>query len=117
MSLLDDAMEAFVILDKVRVDDGYGGYTTQWIESAEILGAMVFDNSLESRKAQAQNVMSVYTFTTRKNVSLEYHDVVKRVRDNKVFRITSDGDDKFTPESASLNMKQVSAEEWKLPNE
>ena len=50
-------------------------------------------------------------------MNLEYHDVIKRLRDNKFFRITSDGEDKFTPSSASLDMRQVSAEEWSLPNE
>ena len=45
---------------------------------------------------------------------LEYHDVLRRVRDGKVFRVTSDGDDKYTPESATLNMRQVTAEEYIL---
>ena len=45
---------------------------------------------------------------------LYYHDVIKRLSDGKIFRITSDGDDKATPKSASLNMRSVSAEEWSL---
>ena len=46
-------------------------------------------------------------------MTLEYHDVFRRVRDGKIFRVTSDGDDKFTPASTSLDMRQVTAEEIK----
>ena len=57
----------------------------------------------------------MYTVTTPKSVVLQYHDVIKRDRDGKVLRITSDGDDKYTPASAGLNMRQVSAEEFVIP--
>jgi hypothetical protein len=43
--------------------------------------------------------------------------VFRRNRDGKIFRVTSDGDDKHTPISATLNMRVVTAEEFKLPNE
>lgn len=114
MSLLDEAMEDFTIIDKTTINDGYGGFTEAWTEGATIQGAIVFDSSIEAKIAQKQGVTSVYTLTTAKNVILQYHQVVKRVSDGKIFRVTSDGDDKFTPKSANLNMRQVSAEEWKL---
>ena len=41
----------------------------------------------------------------------------KRLSDGKIFRVTSDGDDKYTPSSANLNMRQVSCEEWELTND
>lgn len=117
MSLLDEAYEDYVLLNKTVIDDGYGGYTTQWTDGVTIKGAMVFNSSLEARVAESQGVTSVYTLTTKKNITLAYHDVLRRVRDGKIFRVTSDGDDKFTPQSASLNMRQVSCEEWTLPRE
>ena len=49
-------------------------------------------------------------------MTLEYHDVFRRIRDGKIFRVTSDGDDKHTPASANLNMRQVTAEEWSIAN-
>ena len=49
-------------------------------------------------------------------MTLEYHDVFRRSSDNKIFRVTSDGDDRKTPTSAKLDMRQVTAEEWELPN-
>lgn len=115
MSLLDDAFESFIMLNKITEDDGYGGTTTRWSEGAQIQGAIVFDSSIQARIAEAQGVTSVYTLTTRKDINLQYHDVLRRVNDGKIFRVTSDGDDRFTPESASLDMRQVTCEEWTLP--
>lgn len=116
MSLLDETMDICQFLDKTRVPDGYGGVKTTWVDGAEFSAAITFDTSIEARVADAQGVTSRYTVTTRKDLTLEYHDVFKRLRDNKIFRVTSDGDDKFTPASASLNMRQVTAEEWEIPN-
>ena len=116
MSLLDEAFEKYTILNKIRVDDGYGGSEVTWVDGPDIYGAMVFNNSIEAKTAEAMGVKSVYTFTTRKNVVLDYHDVIRRESDGKIFRVTSDGDDSFTPESASLDMRQVSCEEWRLSN-
>lgn len=117
MSLLDESMESCVMIDKVTVPDGYGGFITQWQEGAEFSAAIVINNSIESRVGQAQGVTAIYTITTGRAVNLQYHDVFKRIRDNKVFRVTSDGDDMKTPESAGLDMRQVTGEEWRLPND
>ena len=116
MSLLDAAMESFVMLDKTTVPDGYGGFISSYTEGAEFSAAATFDTSIQARVAGVQGVTSLYTITTSKAINLQYHDVAKRLSDNKIFRITSDGDDKKTPASATLNMRQVTAEEWSLPD-
>lgn len=112
MSLLDEAMETCVLMDKTTSSDGYGGIITTWVDGAPFQAAITFDTSIEARTAEKQGVTSLYTVTTSRSLTLEYHDVFKRVRDNKIFRVTSDGDDKYTPASASLNMRQVTAEEF-----
>ena len=114
MSLLDDAMETCVFLNKQRVDDGYGGYITTWSEGAEFKAAITFDTSIEARTAQVQGVYSLDTVTTQRDLTLEYGEVFRRVRDGKVFKVTSDGDDKYTPASAGLDMRQVTAQEYTL---
>lgn len=114
MSLLDSAFEDFVIVDKVTSADGYGGVTTTWQDGATISAAVVYDSSNELRIAEALGSTSLYTVTVRKNVDLDYHTVLKRVSDNKIFRTTANSDENKTPASATLNMKQYSAEEWKL---
>ncbi len=114
MSLLSEAMENCIMLDKTTVADGYGGFTTSWVEGAPFKAAIVLDNSMQARIAEQQGVTGLYTITTAKAINLQYHDVFRRISDGKIFRVTSDGDDKKTPESATLNMRQVSAEEWNL---
>ena len=114
MSLLDDAMEKCVFMNKTKVPDGYGGYVDTYTDGAEFNAAIVFDTSIEARVGEKQGVTSLYTVTTSRGMTLEYHDVFRRIRDGKVFRVTSDGDDKYTPASTALDMRQVTAEEWQL---
>ena len=112
MSLLSNAMEKCVFLNKRRVNDPEGGYITQWEEGAEFDAAIVFDNSMEARTAEKAGVASRYTVSVPKGIQLEYHDVFKRIRDGKILRVTSDGDDVQTPNVASFQIAQVSAEEF-----
>lgn len=114
MSLLDSAFESFILMNKVTTDDGYGGVVTTWTDGPVIKGALVLDTSDSAVIAQAMGVTSVYTFTARKNLTLDYHDVLKRERDGKIFRITNDSDEKNTPGGAGLDMRQYSAEAWAL---
>ena len=111
MSLLSDAMESCVLLDKQTTTDDYGGFINTWVDGAEFNAAITFDTSIEARAAEAQGVHSLYTVTTPRNIILQYHDIFRRARDSKLFRVTSDGDDKFTPASTDLDMRQVTAEE------
>lgn len=114
MSLLENALGDFTIINKVVIDDGYGGVTTRWSDGATIKGAMIFDGSTEMKIAQSMGVTSAYTFTVKKSVVLDYHTVLRRESDKKIFRLTSDSDDKKTPEEAKLDMRQYDAEEWEL---
>ena len=117
MSLIDDFTNECAMIDKRSVPDGYGGFTPAWVIGAKFNAAITLDNSMQSRIAEQQGVTALYTVTTTKNINLQYHDVFKRLSDGKIFRVTSDGDDKATPISANLNMRQVSAEEWTLPGD
>lgn len=116
MSLLSDAMEKCVYIDKTTQPDGYGGVISVWSEGAPFDAAIVLNNSLEARRALQDGMTALYTITTSRTINLQYHDVFKRKSDGKLFRVKSDGDDKLTPQSATLDMRQVSAEEWVLPN-
>ena len=114
MSLLSDAMTGCIILDKRTAADGYGSIIATWVDGAPFDAAIVFDSSMQARIGEKQGVTSLYTITTPKTINLQYHDVFRRVEDGKVFRVTSNGDDKKTPNSAALDMRQVTAEEWDL---
>ena len=117
MSLLTNAMEPCILLDKSTASDGRGGYITTWTDGAEFAAAITLDSSMQAKIAEAQGVTAVYTVTTTRAINLQYHDVFRRAEDGKIFRVTSDGDDKKTPPTAGLNMRQVSAEEWEIPQE
>lgn len=114
MSLIDDFKSTCVLLDKVTTSDGEGGILTTWKEGAKFIAAITLNSSIEAKIAEKQGVTGIYTVTTGRNVVLQFRDVFKRQYDEKIFRVTSDGDDKFTPPSANLDMRQVSAEEWRL---
>jgi hypothetical protein len=107
-------MEPVVMLDKQTVPDGYGGFRRQWVDGITFNAAIVLDSSIQAQLAMAQGVTGVYTVTTGKEIDLQFHDVFRR-GDGRVFRVTTNGTDKKTPSSASLNMRQVNAEEWTLP--
>lgn len=116
MSLLSEAMEKCVMLDKRTEPDGYGSIRTFFSDGAEFSAAITFDTSMQARVANVEGVTSLYTVTTSKAINLQYKDHFRRVSDGKCFEVTSDGDDKKTPASASLDMRQVTAAEWSVPN-
>lgn len=101
-------------MDKKSVPDGEGGFTSQWVDGAEFMAAIVRSNTAEVRIAEQEGFTNVYTVTTSPNAPLQFHDVFKRVSDEQVFRVTSNGDDMQTPSVASFQFQQVNAEEWKL---
>ena len=105
--------EPFALASIASEPDGEGGFLPAvWVDGASFKAAITFNSSMEARTAEKQGVTSRYTITAPLNAKLEYHDVVRRLRDGKIFRITSDGDDVQTPASASFQFLQVEAEEW-----
>ena len=116
MSLLSEAYEPFVFVEKSRRPDGEGGYIVVWTDGAEFSATADFANSSLSKIADALTEKVNCIITTSKAVTLEPMDVVKRKSDGQYFRVTSDGKNKKTPEAATLDMRQSSAELWTLPN-
>lgn len=117
MSLVENAMEKTYIMDKTTTLDEYGSVKTVWRQGAEIQVAYSFDDSTEARIASQQKVKNRFTLLTKKAILLRFPDVVMRARDGKTFRITSDGDDNMTPETAALDLRAVEAEEWEITND
>lgn len=112
MSLYADAFEPCQMLHKVTSDDVLGGDKTVWVTGATFDAAIVFNTSVEQIAGKSMVVKSGYTVTTHIDKVLEYHEVFRRLRDGKIFRVTSDGDDRFTPEAATFELRQVDAEEY-----
>lgn len=113
MSLLSEAYEPCVIMDKTTEKDGYGGVVTVWKEGAEIEAAIVQDGGIEQLTAQQRGWNGSYTVITPRTIIFMDGDVFKRISDGKMFRVTSDGTDDKTPKSAGLDMRKVKAEGFK----
>ena len=70
MSLLTQAMEDVVMLEKKRVPDGEGGFTTDWVDGVQFKAAISFDSSMQARTAEKEGVTSLYTVTVPLNCKL-----------------------------------------------
>lgn len=114
MSLIDTMMEECVMVDRRTVPDGLGGFVHTWIEGAGFQAAIVKDNTLAARVAEKQGVTEVYTVTVNRGITLQYHDVFRRVSDGTVFRVTSNVKDSETPDVSTFQIGQVTAERWEL---
>ena len=112
--LFENMMEECILMDKVRTSDGESGFITEWRVGPHFMAAIVKDSGMQARIAEKEGVTALFTVTTYSDFSLDFHDVIKRVDDGKIFRITSISDDKKTPRVASFDMAQATAESWTL---
>lgn len=117
MSLIDDYKTTCTLLEKRRVPDGEGGWHVVWEDGLQFEAAITNPNTIQSRVAEKQGMLSTYTVTTDKNIPLDFHDVFRRESDGDVFRVTSDSKDVQTPTRATFQFAQVSAEKWALADD
>ena len=52
MSLIDKFKKECVFLEHKRIEDGEGGFFTEWIEGASFLAAIAYNSALEARVAE-----------------------------------------------------------------
>ena len=114
IGLMAEARTDCVLMDKKTESDGLGGVITNWTEGAKFFASIVLDDSIQAQVAEVQGAKGKYTISTDKTILMRDGDVFKRLSDNKVFRVVTDGDDKKTPVSANISFRQVKAEEWQL---
>ena len=114
MSLVDEFKVQCTLLMKTRVDDGEGGWYTRWVDGPRFQAAIVHDHTLQARVAEKEGMTSTYTVTTDRNARLSFHDVFRRDSDGQTFRVSSDGRDVETPDRASFQFSQVTAQRWEL---
>ena len=112
--LIDDVAVDCVILDKTTVSDGLGGFTRVWVEGATFKAAFEYNASTEMLIAEKQGTERSYRIYIDKTLSLEYHDVFRRIEDGQVFRVTNDGTDRLTPPISTLGKRLIEVEKWVL---
>lgn len=115
MPLLDDFARPCALMEKTRVSDGEGGYTTTWTDGAEFMNYQALDTSMEARRAEKEGVTSLYSALVDKAVPIEYNDYFKDLQTGQTYRVTSNPSDKEAPKSASFNLKFFTAEKRTLP--
>lgn len=115
MSLLNDFAKPCVLIEKRTIEDGEGGYYTEWMEGVTFENFQATESSLEARIAEKQGVTSVYNVLVKRDLPIEYHSVFKDKESGNVYRVTSNPDDKKAPRSASFDLKFCTAERWELP--
>ena len=116
MTLIETMMEDCVFMNHVRTDDPYGGYSETWQEGATFQAAVIKNNSTEAIVAEKSGVEELFTIVVRKNVNLDYHDVIKRKSDGSIFRVTSKTLDSTAPSASTVQISKVQAERWVLPS-
>lgn len=112
MALFESFKVPCTLVEKTRVSDGEGGWSTRWTDGVKFKAAIVLDSSINARIAEQEGVTGVYTVTTDPNVTLDFHDAFRRDSDGQVFRVTKINDS--TPDVASFKFNQYQAEQWEL---
>lgn len=116
MNLLESMMDACVMMDKTTVSDGMGGIVSVWVEGAEFQAYVRKESAPEITVAEQTGAKEMFTVVVPMTVSLEYHDVFKRVRDGAIFRLTSNTRDGETSKTAStpVQVARANCERWEL---
>lgn len=112
--LLDTMSEPCVMMDKVTAADGYGGTRVDWDQGAAFDAVVRKDSAPSQVVAQQQGVSEMFTVIVNRDVTLDYHDVFKRLSDGAIFRMTSSTKDAAAPGMSSAPIAKATAERWVL---
>lgn len=115
MSLLTRMMEDCRILNHIRIDDDFGGYTDTWTDGAKFSAAIAKNASPEQLVAEQQGVAEQFTVVVNQDFSLDYHDVFRRLSDGAIFRVTSRTTDSTAHPASTVKIAKVTAERWVIP--
>ena len=107
---MDDFYEPMCVMDWRSKPDGLGSFIWEWEDGAGFRGGVVLNTSTEMRIAQQEGYKSIYTLTTSVKMPFEKGDIVKRLKDDALFKITSDPDDVVTPAISDITGWQVTME-------
>lgn len=112
--LYESMMVPCVLMEKTRVADGVGGWTTEWTEGAQFMAAILKNNTIQAKLAEKEGMDEVYTITVERGLPIGFHDAIKRISDGKVFQITSEAKDNESPTFSTINFGQFTAKAWSL---
>lgn len=106
-----DFFEEFAFMDYVSVSDGAGGMKFEHREGMHFQAGIIANSSTEAEIAYRSGVKTIFTIVTEWGVELEYKDVIKRLRDNRLYMITGNAIDNTAPDFADeVRTREVTAE-------
>lgn len=111
MSLYTQRLEQFYIVEKTETRDGYGGTSIIYEKKDPFFGALVLKGTNIPEIAQKAEIEQNFSIITDKSDVLKFEDVLFRVKNGKYYEVTTNGEDNYTPETASLNMRAVDVKE------
>lgn len=112
--LMAEKETSCTLLEKTRIPDGEGGWETSWVDGEGFKAVIEHASSIEARVAESEGMSSTFTVWTERGFTLDFHDLLRRDSDGQVFRVTSQGGDEQSPDSATFSLQHVSAERWQL---
>ena len=107
---LEDYFEPFIRMDLRGTPDGMGGFDWQWLEGAAFEAGVSRVNFGKEKIAGQDGTNTVFTIVAEKSVPLEQEGRAKRVKDGRLYRITSNAKDMETPDIAQGQFWQATAE-------
>ena len=114
MSLIDKLARTCELLERVEHPDGQGGTMTDWMPAMRFPAVFEKVDSREGSTADKSAAIERYKITTPKRIGLKHNDVIRRINDGLVLRVTSDSDNTSPPSFATFVLEQVNAERWEL---
>lgn len=117
MSLLDSEKRLCCRVIKASVPDGHGAQVTRYVDTRVFQAVFSPDMSMSGEKEIGGRNISAkrYKVLYPENVVLSLDDVIRTRKDNKTYKVTSDGN---PPANASTIRKNfVYVEEWSVPDE
>lgn len=108
--MLTDFFEAFRRVNRTPAADGYGGTTFTYTDGTAFQAGIITQKQKESEIANRAGQKVNYTLIVKPNIRLVQNDIVKRVKDGRYYRITSDTADRTTPAVAYVKYAQADAE-------
>ncbi len=104
----------FVFMQKKMKPDGMGGFIIDYDDGETFKAALTSDTSTTGKIAEQLGVTSIYKLTAPKNVPLWLSDVLKDKQTGAFYRLTTAAGETETPEIASFQFQQFSAERFNL---
>lgn len=106
---LEDFFEDVCFMRYELVPDGLGDTIGQYIDGEHFQAGIVQVSSTQAEIAYRNGTKTIYHITTKKpGIKLKVGDVVRRSRDNRMYRVTGAADE--TPDVAQTQFRVVNAE-------